>query len=143
MIVNLTKLNCLSREPYYAVLWGERLRGMIGRRFEENSFDAMVFDRCNMIHMLFMSIPLDVIFVDSENSICGLYRAVAPWTPILWCRRAKAVIELPVGTIERTGTELNDKIDLNSELTSDIVEKLKASGNLGIIRPMSLQRGEK
>lgn len=141
MIVNLTKLNCLSREPYYATMWGERLRGMIGRQFEENSFDAMVFNRCNMVHTFFMSIPLDVVFVDKENSICALHHAVAPWTPLLRCRQAKAVIELPAGTVEQTGTEIGDKIDLNSELTSDTVKKLKTSGNLGTIRPISLQRG--
>ncbi|MFA6658974.1 MAG: DUF192 domain-containing protein [Victivallaceae bacterium] len=140
MIINLSKMCFLSRNPYYAIQWSDRMRGMIGRNFTD-SLDAMVFSRCNMIHMMFMSIPLDVVFVNNENIICALYTEVSPWTPWLYCKKAIATIELQAGTLKKTGTELGDKIDLNSELTSDIVKKIETSENLGIVRPVSMQRG--
>ncbi len=126
MIVNLTKMRCLAREPLYAISWGTRLRGMIGRRFV--GFDAMVFSRCRSIHTMFMMMPIDVIFVDRENTVCSMYRELAPWLPVVYCRRALTTVELPAGALDRSGTEIGDKVDLNSELTGDIIQELQKKG---------------
>lgn len=131
MIVNLSKLRCLARRPYYAVSWGSRLRGMIGRDFAGADFDAMVFSRCNSIHTLFMRCSIDVVFVDRENTICGLRRNLMPWIPMVYCRSALVTIELPTGTIDDNKAELGDKIDLNSELTHEAIRELQAK-ELGI-----------
>ena len=96
---------------------------MIGRDFSE--FDAMVFNRCNSIHTMLMSIKIDVIFIDKENSICDIRKELGPWRPFIRCGKAVAVIELPEGTIEDTGTEIGDMLDLNAELTEEKSKKLK------------------
>ncbi len=131
MIVNLSKLRCLARRPYYAVSWSSRLRGMIGRNFDGADFDAMVFNHCNSIHTLFMSRPIDVLFVDRENNICGLRRGLPPWVPMVYCRTALVTVELPAGTIDSSRTEIGDKVDLNSELTHEAIRELQAK-ELGI-----------
>lgn len=123
MIVNLTRMRCLSREPLYAVSPAMRLRGMIGRRFD--GFDAMVFQRCRAIHTMFMLMPIDVMFVDRENTVCAVYRELAPWLPLVACRRALTTVELPAGVLAATGTGIGDKVDLNSELAGDIIQRLQ------------------
>lgn len=94
-----------------------RARGMIGRDFTD--FDAMIFEDCNSIHTMFMSINLDVLFIDSENRICALRKAMTPWRFCARCASARTIIELPEGTIEKTGTDAGDFIDLKSELSDE------------------------
>lgn len=124
MIHNLTKKCVISRNPISAGTFVERGRGMIGRKF--SGFDAMIFNNCNSIHTMFMSINIDVIFVDCENRICDFRKSLPPWKPFVRSGRAITVIELPEGAIERTGTELGDIIDLHAELTEAEKKKLFA-----------------
>ena len=88
-----------------------RLRGMIGRRFD--AFDALVFERCNNIHTCFMSIALDVVFIDADDCVCGLRPNMVPWRFAV-CLRAGRVIELPAGALEGSGTAIGDKIGMMS-----------------------------
>ncbi len=115
MIHNLTRKKLIARKPLVALTFYERGRGMIARDFRD--FDAMVFNNCACIHTMFMSIPIDVLFVDRENKICGLRKNLMPWIPFARGPGAISVIELPMGTIERTDTEKGDILDLNAELT--------------------------
>jgi uncharacterized membrane protein (UPF0127 family) len=83
----------------------------------------------NGIHMLFMRFPIDVVFVSppggrkrgrGESGVAGgeaprevlaLRRAVPPWRGVVWrIGGAKGILELPVGTIDETGTQLGDEI---------------------------------
>jgi len=110
---------------------------MIGRDF--HSFDAMVFNRCNAIHTMFMSIPLDVIFLNRENRVCGLRSRVTPWRPIVRCGPAYAVIELPCGALEQSETAEGDTLDLNAELTWEteamLANNKKLINSMGTVIP--------
>jgi uncharacterized membrane protein (UPF0127 family) len=122
MIFNISKKKCISKNPYYARNFFIRGRGMIGRDF--SNFDAMVFERCNSIHTLFMGISIDVLFVDRENNVCEVRRELSPWRPFIRCGAAYSVIELPVGAIENTGTEKGDFLDLNADLCESEKNKI-------------------
>ena len=104
---------------------------MIGRDFTD--FDAMIFNRCNSIHTMFMKIALDVLFIDRNNAVCGMRRGLQPWHPLVRVGGAWAVIELPSGAIDQSGTELGDLVDLNAELDRDTVT---AMGSKEIINPI-------
>jgi len=80
----------------------------------------MVFNRCNCIHTMLMSMEIDVLFVDEDNRICEIRRNLRPWRPLVRCGRASAVIELPEGVIEKTGTEPGDILDLNAEVSQEL-----------------------
>ena len=123
MIINLTKNKIIAKKPLFAVSFMARGRGMIGRNFED--FDAMVFSRCNSIHTMLMSIKIDVLFVNIENSICEIRKGLLPWKPFIRCSKAMAVIELPDGAINRTETEVGDVLNLNAELTQDTKKELE------------------
>jgi len=128
MIYNLSKKKCISRNPVFATSFFGRCRGMIGRDFK--GFDAMVFNRCNAIHTMFMSIPLDVIFLNRENRVCAIYPNVKPWRPALRAGDAYAVVELPAGTLEQSETKAGDILDLNAEVTREMEEVFNDSKKL-------------
>ncbi|MDD3119770.1 MAG: DUF192 domain-containing protein [Victivallales bacterium] len=125
MIINLTRKKCVCRMPVIASNFFLRTRGMIGREFR--GFDGMVFNRCNAIHTMFMSIDLDVVFMDRENRVCEICEQLPPWRPVVRSRRAVTVIELPVGTIAGTGTRVGDILDLNAELSREAEAQLQQS----------------
>lgn len=128
MIINLTKQTILAKKAQTALSFAVRARGMIGRKFD--SFDAMVFPRCQAIHTFFMAIPLDIIFLSRENQVMAAYHAVKPWKASLVCRGASQTVELPAGTLQRTGTEKGDILDLNGVLTPEINNRLEQSFNI-------------
>ncbi len=123
MIINLTKNKIIAEKPVAALSFIARGCGMIGKDFTD--FDAMVFNRCNCIHTLLMNIKIDVLFIDKENHICDFRKRLVPWMPFIRCGKAVAVIELPEGTIDETGIESGDLLDLNAEVTKEKQENLK------------------
>jgi uncharacterized membrane protein (UPF0127 family) len=94
----------------------DRLRGLIGRsRFD--SGEAMFFPRCNDIHMWFMRIPIDVVFVRLATGEQGTYEvtrvceSLKPWKLLpVRSGRATETIELPVGTIQGCDIRLGDRL---------------------------------
>ena len=115
MIRNLTRKTVLSYRTFQATSFGDRLRGMIGRDFERNGFDAMVFPACSSIHTCFMSFPIDVLFLGADNTVLKTCPDCRPWRPAIWCRGGRSVIELPSGALAHTGTLPGDRLDLNAE----------------------------
>jgi len=131
MIFNLDSLRYVARRPVWALNWRDRLRGMIARKFDpENGIDAMIFPRCRAIHTMWMSIPIDVIFLDGDSKVAGVFPDVKPWRLSLSCGKAATVIELPAGTIAESGTELGHHLNLNSTLSPETIEKLRRSAIL-------------
>ncbi|MDD5599026.1 MAG: DUF192 domain-containing protein [Victivallaceae bacterium] len=120
MIVNLTNKRYVARNPFFAVSFCDRLQGMIGRRFYDAGFDAMVFTGCNSIHTLFMVQKIDVIFLDGDNRVVGMRRGLPAW--LLWVRCPKAVttIELPKGTIEHSRTDIGHVINVFEESVPEL-----------------------
>ena len=121
VILNLTKQTVPARCAHYAAGFGERLAGLIGKRFSA-SMDGMVFDRCNAIHTFFMRYPIDVIFADEKYHVLKTATAFPAWRPCLVCKKAFYVIELPAGTIESTATEPGDQLDLTGALSPETLK---------------------
>ena len=77
-----------------------RLRGLIGKnRFE--SGEALLFPRCNSIHMWMMKIPIDVVFLKKRTDaweVLSLHPHLKPWKLLpVGNLKADDVLELPVG----------------------------------------------
>jgi len=60
--------------------------------------------------MLFMRFAIDVVFVDRARRVVRTQEDVRPWTFVVGARGAAEVLELPVGTIARTGTQVGDDL---------------------------------
>ena len=70
----------------------------------------------NGIHMFFMRFAIDAVFLSRRGSeggrrVVGLRRALPPWVGLVpLVRGADGVLELPVGTIDASGTQLGDEV---------------------------------
>jgi uncharacterized membrane protein (UPF0127 family) len=98
-----------------ASLWA-KFWGLMGRRSLPKG-DGLWLPGENGIHMLFMRFPIDVVFVappaggDGLRRVLKVRRAVPPWRGVeWWVGGAKGILELPVGTIDATGTAVGDEI---------------------------------
>ena len=116
---NVTRKTVLAKEPRRARAFFTRMRGMIGRSFSDE-FDALIFEHCNAVHSLFMSQPIDVLFLSGDNRIVHQRTAFPPWRFCEGFRAAVLTIELPAGTLARTGTQTGDYIDLDVELLPEL-----------------------
>jgi uncharacterized membrane protein (UPF0127 family) len=107
IIRNLTRDTILALKPKLAKGLYWRGRGMVGRKFEE--FDALVFERCNAIHTFLMGMPIDVIFVDRDNKVCGLRKVLPAWRMAME-RGAAMTIELPSEALTPRNCEIGDQL---------------------------------
>jgi uncharacterized membrane protein (UPF0127 family) len=68
------------------------------------------------IHMLFMRFPIDALFVGApdpagERRVVAMRRGLVPWRGVVWpVRGAEGVVELPVGTLDRSGLQPGDAV---------------------------------
>lgn len=58
-----------------------------------------------------MGYPIDVLFLDADGEVVGLFPAVSPNRVIRSVPRAAGALELPAGTLETTGTERGDRVE--------------------------------
>jgi uncharacterized protein len=93
--------------------------GLMGR----SSLDAgagLWLPDSNGIHMMFMKFPIDAVFLGSPTaadplvrSVVSIHRGLRAWTGLVpFVRGAHGVLELPVGTIEASRTEVGDLVRL-------------------------------
>ena len=71
----------------------ERARGLIARPAPAPG-RGLLIPKCNAIHTLFMSYPIDAIFLDRNGEIVKTVKNIRPWRWFVWGGfRAKAVLE--------------------------------------------------
>src|SRR5690348_4999518 len=108
-IVNDTRGTTIADKANKAANFVARGRGlMLAPPLPEGG--GLVLDPCGSIHMFFMRYPLDVLFLNKEGQVVFMYRGIKPWRVGRVVRGAKMAVELPVGTIDRSNTELGDKV---------------------------------
>lgn len=84
----------------------ERARGLLG----VNTLTAGLWlSPCNSIHMWFMKIPLDIVYLDKEQRVLRCVENLKPWQ-LSACWKAKSVIEMPAGWVAQTGLLAGDKM---------------------------------
>ena len=108
-IVNQASGAELGTRVGVAEWWWQRLRGLLGRPPLEPG-EGLLLNPCRAIHMAGMKYPLDVVFLDRHGVAVGLYPGIAPGKRTRWHRPARSALELPVGTLEATGTQLGDTL---------------------------------
>lgn len=97
-------------------LWA-KFMGLMGRSSLADSAGLWLPDS-NGIHMMFMRFPIDAVFVGREEPagagvrpVLSVHRGLRAWTGIVpFVRGASGVLELPVGTIDASGTIVGDQV---------------------------------
>jgi uncharacterized membrane protein (UPF0127 family) len=118
--INVTKGVALASELEVAKSFAARSQGLLGRSGLKPDAGLLI-DPCSSIHMWFMRFPIDVVFLDKQNRVVGLRRNLKPWG-MAWSWRGAKTIELPVGVIAATRTQVGDFVafetsDANTEKT--------------------------
>jgi uncharacterized protein len=64
---------------------------------------------CESVHTFFMKFAIDLVYVDRKRKVRKVRNAVPPWR-LSACLSAHSILELPAGTVERTGTQAGDEL---------------------------------
>ena len=109
LIARNTRTNTIlgDRIAIAGTVW-TRMRGLIGGQLA--SGQGLLIVPCQGIHTYFMRAPIDVVFLGKEDGVLRTDAAVRPWRFIPYVRRGRQVLELPPGTLARTGTRPGDVI---------------------------------
>ena len=88
-----------------------RRTGLLGRdSLPEGS--ALIIAPCSAIHTFSMRFAIDVLFVSKDGRVIKVRSNVRPGR-IAAALRAFAVVELPAGAIERSGTRSGDQLEVS------------------------------
>lgn len=110
MIANATRRAVIASGGQIANRLGARFRGLMLRDSLAPGA-GLVIDPCTSIHMFFMRFPIDVLYIDRADRVVRIQEGLKPWrVGPLYTKGARYVIELPKGTIARTGTQVGDSI---------------------------------
>ena len=114
---NLTRSTVLAADLEIAAgLWG-KFMGLMGRGSLAPGA-GLWLPESNGIHMMFMRFPIDAVFLgraaaDGSRPVLSVHRALRPWLGLVpLVRGAEGVLELPVGTIDASGTARGDVVRL-------------------------------
>lgn len=111
-LINLKDHRIISDKCLVAESFFSRLRGWMGKTRAEPG-EGILFPRCTSIHMWFMTIPIDVVFlrVERERKVVTSVHSVHPWKLLpVSDGRAHETLELPLGSIERLGISPGDEL---------------------------------
>lgn len=113
-LFNKSKNILLAEKVKIANGFWMRTKGLIGEKKLESSF-ALVIPDCSSVHTFFMSIPIDILFLDDQNKIIKSVSKLAPYRFSFGPKQSNKVIELPAGTIKQTQTEVGDILQIQEE----------------------------
>jgi hypothetical protein len=110
-IFNQTRKTILADKAVIADSVFKRTAGLLG----EKAFvygQALVLKPCKSVHTYFMSFPIDLVFVDKNNTVVKTVTRLKPFRLSPICLKSRFVIELPIGAIKITSTASGDQLTL-------------------------------
>ena len=108
-VTNVSRGHTLGTRIGLADGWWSRLRGLLGRPAPAEG-EGLLLLPCRSVHMFGMRYALDVAFLDRDGAVIAAYPALPPGARTRWHGRARAALELPPGTLGRTGTREGDTL---------------------------------
>jgi uncharacterized membrane protein (UPF0127 family) len=89
----------------------QRFMGLMGKR-ELDADSGLCLRPCSSIHMFFMRMAIDAVFLDKDGVVVRIYPSLRPWRVTRVVRKAKACIELPAGSMAAAGVQVGDRLTL-------------------------------
>jgi uncharacterized protein len=115
-IINQTRGTVLAEECEIASSFWERTRGLMMRP-ELPEGCGLFIEKTPSIHMFNMKFAIDAVFVTGENVVTDICENLGRRKMYVAKNRAgkpDAVIELPVGTIAKSSTQIGDVLQLET-----------------------------
>lgn len=69
----------------------QRLKGLIGSK--RNSDLGLLIKSCTSVHTCFMSYPIDIVFLNSRNTVIDIHRNISPFK-LIHCHTKKKEISV-------------------------------------------------
>src|SRR4051794_8876250 len=109
LVRNKDRQTTLAESAHIADTRAARLIGLLGSdRLKEGQ--GLWIVPCASIHTLGMKFLIDLVYLNRNCRVLKVKAGVTPWR-ISACLWAASVLELPGGTISRTGTRYGDQLD--------------------------------
>jgi hypothetical protein len=105
---NLDRDTRLAEQVQVADRWWSRARGLLGRTLREG--EGLLIRPCRAVHMLGMTYPIDVLFLDADHRVVAIYPGLRPARTTRYHRGAEMALELPAGVAGSTGTRIGDRL---------------------------------
>jgi uncharacterized membrane protein (UPF0127 family) len=100
---------CLGDKIFYANTLPSRFLGLMGRRSLPEGGGILLCE-CSQIHMFFMRMELDILFISREMKVLKTLQALRRWQISPFVSGSRYVLELPIGVIEKTGVKFGDEL---------------------------------
>lgn len=113
-LVNATTGTVIGEKVELADTFLKRLRGLLGRAGLEPG-EGLVIAPCSSIHSIGMRFSFDAVFLDSEKKVIRIAQRIPPnrLGPVV--PKARYTVELPAGTVEKTGIEVGHTLHWSPE----------------------------
>ncbi|MBW7881980.1 MAG: DUF192 domain-containing protein [Caldilineaceae bacterium] len=111
-VENLSRQTMLMNRGRVADNSWTRLKGLIGVK-QLSAGDGLVIKPCRGVHCMFMSVPIDVVYVDKHDRVVAVDHVMRPWSIGRIYRQSQYVVELPAGTAEKSRTMPGDQLALS------------------------------
>ena len=85
-----------------------RMRGLLGRAALPAG-EGILLRPAGSVHTFFMRFPIDVVFLDRNETVVGIEPSLPPWKTA-GRRGAKTVVELAAGECARRGVQVGDRL---------------------------------
>ena len=100
----------VCRQCVVADTFFPRLRGLLGRK-QLAEDEGLLIRPAGSVHTLFMRFPIDVVFLDREDSVVKVVPALRPWR-MAAARRAKRTLELAAGVAAQRRVAVGERLVL-------------------------------
>ena len=107
---NQTRAAVLGRAIEVADSSSKRRTGLL-KHDRLQSGEGLWIVPCESVHTFFMKFPIDLIYLDLKRKVRKVRKAVPAWR-ISACLTAHSVLELPAGTVEESGTQAGDVLEI-------------------------------
>lgn len=111
-LINVDNGHVIAEQLRIADRFWSRFKGlMLTKTFP--SCDGLMIQPCQSIHTFFMRYAIDVIYLDQHNEIIDIHYHIKPGQIGKSIRGVKSVVELPIGTLEKTNTKTGQTVQVN------------------------------
>lgn len=110
-IVNLANGIILADNATFAGSFPDRLRGLMFRESLAEG-ECLVIRPCKIIHSFGVRFSLDVVFVSKDNEAVHQIENFRPGRVSPFVFKSSLVLELPAGTIKKTGTQKGHRLSI-------------------------------
>ena len=111
-LMNRTRKKKLAKAGSICESTSSKARGLMFTSRKGFQDRALIFtfsrSAARQLHMFFVFYAIDVLFLDEKRRIVEIKERFKPFTVYSPREKSKYIIELPAGTVQRTGTRIGD-----------------------------------